>query len=343
MRVVVALGGNALLQRGQPADADAQRRNVAVAVEALAELAREHEVVVTHGNGPQVGLLALQGEAYAQVEPVSARRARRRERGDDRLPARPGARQRARRTPGGDAAHAGDRRRRRSRVRRTRRSSSARSTTARRPSRLAAERGWQVRADGAALAPRRALAGAALDRRAADHPAAGRGRRARRLRRRRRHPRRRRPRRPPARRRGGDRQGPRRRAAGPWPRRGRAAAAHRRGRRRARPRDGRRPRRSRGRRPTSCSRSACPPARWAPRSRPPRGSRRSPAAVPRSAASPRRPRCSPVAAGRRSSRRGVAAKSAGSIRSRDSAAANVSTSAAIRSRSRRSSVLRIAY
>ena len=69
MRVVVALVGNALLQRGEPADADAQRRNVAVAVEALAELAREHEVIVTHGNGPQVGLLALQGEAYTQVEP----------------------------------------------------------------------------------------------------------------------------------------------------------------------------------------------------------------------------------------------------------------------------------
>ncbi len=69
MRVVVALGGNALLQRGQPADADAQRRNVAIAVRALAELAREHELVITHGNGPQVGLLALQGEAYPEVAP----------------------------------------------------------------------------------------------------------------------------------------------------------------------------------------------------------------------------------------------------------------------------------
>jgi carbamate kinase len=69
MRVVVALGGNALLQRGQPADAATQRRNVAAAVQALAGLAAEHEVIVTHGNGPQVGLLALQGEAYPQVEP----------------------------------------------------------------------------------------------------------------------------------------------------------------------------------------------------------------------------------------------------------------------------------
>jgi carbamate kinase len=69
MRIVVALGGNALLQRGHPADAIVQRRNVAVAVEALASLATEHEVIVTHGNGPQVGLLALQGEAYRQVQP----------------------------------------------------------------------------------------------------------------------------------------------------------------------------------------------------------------------------------------------------------------------------------
>ena len=55
MRVVVALGGNALLQRGQPADAEAQRRNVAVAVRALAGLAREHELVITHGNGLRSG------------------------------------------------------------------------------------------------------------------------------------------------------------------------------------------------------------------------------------------------------------------------------------------------
>jgi carbamate kinase len=69
MRIVVALGGNALLKRGESADAEAQRRNVEIAVEALTELAAEHEVIVTHGNGPQVGLLALQGEAYRQVRP----------------------------------------------------------------------------------------------------------------------------------------------------------------------------------------------------------------------------------------------------------------------------------
>jgi carbamate kinase len=66
MRVVAALGGNALLRRGEPLDAETQRRNVAVASKALAEIAREHELVVTHGNGPQVGLLALQTEAYPE-------------------------------------------------------------------------------------------------------------------------------------------------------------------------------------------------------------------------------------------------------------------------------------
>ena len=67
MRIVCALGGNALLRRGEPAEAAVQRRNVAVAVRAVAELARIHDIVVTHGNGPQVGLLALQGEAYGGV------------------------------------------------------------------------------------------------------------------------------------------------------------------------------------------------------------------------------------------------------------------------------------
>jgi carbamate kinase len=60
MRIVVALGGNALLKRGEPPDAARQERNIALAVDALAPLATEHELVVTHGNGPQVGILALQ-------------------------------------------------------------------------------------------------------------------------------------------------------------------------------------------------------------------------------------------------------------------------------------------
>ena len=64
MRLVVALGGNALLRRGEPMTVENQRANVRVAAEALAPVAMEHELVITHGNGPQVGLLALQGAAY---------------------------------------------------------------------------------------------------------------------------------------------------------------------------------------------------------------------------------------------------------------------------------------
>lgn len=63
MRVVVALGGNALLRRGEPMTAAAQRENVRRAVKHLAPIVDEHEVVITHGNGPQIGLLALQAAA----------------------------------------------------------------------------------------------------------------------------------------------------------------------------------------------------------------------------------------------------------------------------------------
>ena len=58
MRVVVAVGGNALLERGEVPLAQTQEKNVAVAVSALAPLAADHDLVITHGNGPQVGLLA---------------------------------------------------------------------------------------------------------------------------------------------------------------------------------------------------------------------------------------------------------------------------------------------
>lgn len=66
MRIVIALGGNALLQRGQALTAENQRRNIKIAAEALAPIAREHQLIITHGNGPQVGLLALQDLAYKQ-------------------------------------------------------------------------------------------------------------------------------------------------------------------------------------------------------------------------------------------------------------------------------------
>ena len=67
MRVVVALGGNALLRRGQAMTAENQRENIQTACHELAEIAQENELVVAHGNGPQVGLLALQGAAYKEV------------------------------------------------------------------------------------------------------------------------------------------------------------------------------------------------------------------------------------------------------------------------------------
>ena len=69
MRVVAALGGNALLRRGEPLTAENQRTNARVACNALAPVALEHELVISHGNGPQVGLLALQGSAYTEVDP----------------------------------------------------------------------------------------------------------------------------------------------------------------------------------------------------------------------------------------------------------------------------------
>ena len=67
MRILVALGGNALLRRGEEMTAENQRRNVRLAAEALAPLAAEHQLVITHGNGPQVGMLALQSAAYQQA------------------------------------------------------------------------------------------------------------------------------------------------------------------------------------------------------------------------------------------------------------------------------------
>ncbi len=69
MLVVIALGGNALIKRGQAPEVSTQRQNIKLAAKAIAEVAREHRVVVTHGNGPQVGLLAMQAEAYNQVTP----------------------------------------------------------------------------------------------------------------------------------------------------------------------------------------------------------------------------------------------------------------------------------
>ena len=68
MRIVVALGGNALLRRGEDMTAENQRRNARRAAATLVPLVDEHDLVITHGNGPQVGLLALQEIAYEDVE-----------------------------------------------------------------------------------------------------------------------------------------------------------------------------------------------------------------------------------------------------------------------------------
>jgi carbamate kinase len=63
VRIVAALGGNALLERGESPDAEIQEHHVQRAVDALAPLCREHDVAVTHGNGPQVGLLAVESDS----------------------------------------------------------------------------------------------------------------------------------------------------------------------------------------------------------------------------------------------------------------------------------------
>jgi len=69
MRVVVALGGNALLQRGQELSAENQRENIRIAAEQLAAIHENHELIIAHGNGPQVGLAALMDAAYTDVGP----------------------------------------------------------------------------------------------------------------------------------------------------------------------------------------------------------------------------------------------------------------------------------
>jgi len=68
MRMLIALGGNALLRRGEPMTTEMQRKNVRIAAAAIAPVAEKNELVITHGNGPQVGLLALQDAAYEPDE-----------------------------------------------------------------------------------------------------------------------------------------------------------------------------------------------------------------------------------------------------------------------------------
>jgi len=68
MKLVIALGGNALLRRDQALTAENQLENIRRAATQLARVASAHQLVLTHGNGPQVGLLALQGAAYTTIE-----------------------------------------------------------------------------------------------------------------------------------------------------------------------------------------------------------------------------------------------------------------------------------
>lgn len=86
--LVIALGGNALLKRGEPLEAEIQRKNIDLAAKTIAQLTQHWRVVLVHGNGPQVGLLALQNSAYAHVAPYPSGG---RKPGDDRLHATTGA------------------------------------------------------------------------------------------------------------------------------------------------------------------------------------------------------------------------------------------------------------
>ena len=69
MLIVIALGGNAILQRHQPLEAHLQRQNIHIAAKSIAKVALKHQVVLTHGNGPQIGLLSLMSENYKEVTP----------------------------------------------------------------------------------------------------------------------------------------------------------------------------------------------------------------------------------------------------------------------------------
>lgn len=69
MRLVIALGGNALLKKGQRQEAQIQKQNIILTAKSIAQIASHHSLLITHGNGPQVGLLALQAESYPDVKP----------------------------------------------------------------------------------------------------------------------------------------------------------------------------------------------------------------------------------------------------------------------------------
>ena len=163
MRVVVALGGNALLRRGEPLTAENQRANARAACEALAPVALEHELVDLARQRPAGRAARAAGLRLHGGRDLPARRPRRADRGDDRLPHPAGARERAavREAPR-DAPDDDRGRPRRPGVRRTRRSRSARSTTRTRPTRSPARRAGRsspTATASAASSPRRCRSG----------------------------------------------------------------------------------------------------------------------------------------------------------------------------------------
>ena len=269
MRVVVALGGNALLKRGEPMTAETQRDNVRTAAPALAPVAGKHQLVLSHGNGPQVGLLALQAAAYTEVEayPLDVLGAQtegmigyvlEQELGNllpfevpfatiltmiEVDPADPAFKNPTKFVgPVYDKAQADQ---------------------------LAAREGVGLQAGRGPLAAGGPLTRAQADLRDPAHPlAAGQGRR-RHLRRRRRHPHHvsARRRAHPGRGRGGDRQGPGQRAAGPRGRGRPVRHGHRRRRRLHRLGHARPAQARTGHARPSCASCSSPPGRWDPRSR----------------------------------------------------------------------------
>ena len=70
-RIAVALGGNAMIRRGEPGSIEVQRHNLEIAARSLVDLAERSgaEIVLTHGNGPQVGFLAIEAEMASAVVP----------------------------------------------------------------------------------------------------------------------------------------------------------------------------------------------------------------------------------------------------------------------------------
>ena len=159
---VVALGGNALLRRGEPAAAPPTSCAPRETPPTCSRRSRSStRLVITHGNGPQVGLLALKEDAYARRLALSARRPRRRDRRPDRLRDRARARQRDRSPGHGRGDHPGARRRRRPGVRRAdqvHRPGLRRGPGTRAGRRARLDRQARRRAGGAAWSPRRSRA-----------------------------------------------------------------------------------------------------------------------------------------------------------------------------------------